>query len=60
MRVVLAQALEVADFETVRLEHRDQCADFMKLAVGKDVAFDEGTAVLGGSACTQGDLELTD
>jgi len=40
--VMLAKALEVTDLETVGLEHRDHRADLLELAVGKDVALDEG------------------
>src|ERR1035438_10102267 len=47
--VLLAQALEVTDFESVRLEHRYHRADLLEFAVGKDVTLDE----IGRASCTE-------
>ena len=41
--VVLAQRLQMANLEAVGLEERHQHTNFMKLAVGKNVALYEGT-----------------
>jgi hypothetical protein len=45
-RVVLAEALEVANFKAVRLEHRHEGSYFVQFAIGKDVAIDERAPVL--------------
>ena len=56
---MLAQALEVAHLEAVRLEERHHRAHLVQFAVGKDVALDKGAADLRRSSQPQGDLHLS-
>src|SRR5215211_2687455 len=41
--VVLAQILDVAHFEAGLVDHRNNVADLMQLAIGEDVAVDEAS-----------------